>query len=688
MRTTLARAGRLGPVVAAGLTFGLAQAQSPGDPTQTIVVTGVLDPVNKSDLSNDPAAGPASITVLRLPDEKKRGVRDYVELLKPVMGVAANNFDQGGIGFGFTMRGFSERSNGGGVAYAIDGVPVNLPSHALTNGYGDLTPLVPELLDTMVLTRGPFDVRFGANSLGGSMAFTTQDMPARGAAAAAGNFDFGRLFVAVPGDMGPANGYLSLVGSHTSGYRDNSRLEVVNLFSKVSFPMPGGSGSLRFQLFTDTFGAPGFIRRDLVENGTLDPRTAINPTDGGRTDLNVVAFRYRGSGEQPLTATVYLMRSELERYSNRQSTIPISPLLAGQALQIDDRHTYGLSAEKYLRWGSERGTGVDLLFGGGVRVDDTTSQIYNTVQRVRGTRTEDTDFKLTNPFVYAQVNAKPAPWVKLTAGVRFDRLQFEIDDRQRSLAVEPRMGVVQPKAGIVISPWRGLDLFANYGKSFLPPSATGGQLSRNPALRAPELATREIGVQWTSPGAQWQLLADVYRTTFTNEILNQPPPALPTYLGPSRRDGFDLEARWRAWRQGARTLALFANYSKLDGELVNRASGTSIPDVADYFFKYGVDWTFPLGRDARVVRVAASQVWEGPKPLNTTNTLRTRKFSRIDFKATYTDRDWKGFNAFLTAIVYPDRRLEETAFTFGTPATVGVSPKAPLTVQAGAYFQF
>jgi hypothetical protein len=38
--------------------------------------------------------------------------------------------------------------------------------------------------------------------------------------------------------------------------------------------------------------------------------------------------------------------------------------------------------------------------------------------------------------------------------------------------------------------------------------------------------------------------------------------------------------------------------------------------------------------------------------------------------------------------VYPDRRLDETAFTFGTPVTVGVSPKAPLTVQVGVYVPF
>ena len=173
------------------------QAAPASSAVQTINITGYADPVQKTELSSDPAANPASVTVLKLTDEKTRGIRDYVDLFKPVLGVAANNFDQGGIGFGITVRGFSERSNGGGVAYSIDGVPVNLPGHALTNGYGDLTPLVPELLNQSILTRGPFDVRFGANALGGSVQFVTQDSPTPGAALSAGSFDFGRGFASV-----------------------------------------------------------------------------------------------------------------------------------------------------------------------------------------------------------------------------------------------------------------------------------------------------------------------------------------------------------------------------------------------------------------------------------------------------------------------------------------------------------
>lgn len=673
------------------LQISAALAQSPpADPVvfPPITVTGYADPVDKSELSNDPAANPASVSVLRLPDEKKRNIRDYVDLLKPIMGVAANNFDQGGIGFGFTMRGFSERSNGGGVAYSLDGVPINLPSHQLTNGYGDLTPLIPELFDVLVLTRGPFDVRFGANALGGSLQITTQDRPAPGAAINGGNFDFARGFVSQSVGMGGAAGYVSLLASNTSGYRENAELRQINTFNKFSFAMPGGVGSVRVQVFADEFGAPGFIRLDRVQNGTLNPRTTVNTTDGGSTDLQVLAFNYRQEGDQPLRANAYVMHSDLDRFSNRGSTIPIDEGLAGQNLQVDDRMTFGGALEKYFRWNLANGLGADLFVGAGVRTDVVESKLFNTIRRVPGTQTENTDFTLVNPFGFAQAAFKPWPWLKVTAGLRYDRLYFDIEDRTRNLNVSPDIGVVQPKAGVVISPAKGVSLFANYGRSFLPPTALGGQLSRNPDLDASRLATREIGFQYRSPDGSWQVLGDAYRTTFTNEILNRPAPLLPDYLGPSTRDGFDVEVRARVYDRGGRTISVFANYSKVDGELVGRTAGTSIPDVAEFFVKYGLDLAWPLRDSNRAITFSLSQVWEGPKPLNATNTLSTKTFSRIDAKLSYSSRDRRGISAYLGVIGYPDRRFEETAFTFGTPVTVGVSPKARVTVQGGVFIPF
>ena len=649
-------------------------------------VTVTDRPVSKSELTDDPAANAASVTVIKFPDEQKRNLRDYTELFKPIMGVSANNFDQGGIGFGFTLRGFSQRSNGGSAAVFIDGIPVNLPSHTLTNGYADLTPLIPELVDRFILTRGPFDVRAGANALGGSLQITTLDAPATGVALSGGSYEYGRALGVISGGSSSVSGYGSLLVAGQEGYRDNAELDQFNTFNKVLFRLPGGVAAVRAQIFKDTFGAPGFLNRTLLENGTLNPRDSVNSTDGGQTEVQILSFNYRQASDQPLSGNAYVMHSELDRYSTRAFTVPRNTGLAGQALQTDDRTTFGGSVEKYLRWGLPYGMGAGLLAGLGVRVDDVKSAQFNTVRRVPGTQTENTEFTLTNPFAYVQLDWKPVAWTKITGGFRYDRLFYDIDDRTRNLSVSPKVGVTQPKAGLVVTPFHGLDFFANYGQGFLAPSAIGGQISRNPNLEASELSTREIGVQYNSPNGVWHFLADVYRTNFTNEIFNQPAPLLPIPLGPSRRDGFDLEARVRLFQQGPHALSVFANYSEVDGELVNRTGGTSIPDVAEYLIKYGFDFALPLGAAAaHLVTLSAAQVWEGPKPLNTTNTLTTKKFSRIDAKVSYANANWKGFGAYLGFIVYPDRRYEETAFTFGTPTTVGVSPKAPLTVQAGVF---
>ena len=184
--------------------------------------------VEKTELSKSQAAAPASVTVIKYTEEEKRNTRDYSDLLRNVTGVAANSFDQGGVGFGFALRGFSERSNGGNVAYSIDGVPINFPGHVSSNGYGDLFPLIPELVDTFVLVRGPFDVRFGSFDLGGSLEITTSDHPPSGLQLSVGNFDYERGLLVYGLGSGPVTGYGSVLSSNLGGYRDNGDFRQFN----------------------------------------------------------------------------------------------------------------------------------------------------------------------------------------------------------------------------------------------------------------------------------------------------------------------------------------------------------------------------------------------------------------------------------------------------------------------------
>ncbi|HEY0789964.1 MAG TPA: hypothetical protein VGD78_02760 [Chthoniobacterales bacterium] len=84
------------------------------------------------------------------------------------------------------------------------------------------------------------------------------------------------------------------------------------------------------------------------------------------------------------------------------------------------------------------------------------------------------------------------------------------------------------------------------------------------------------------PGGTWHFLGDVYRPRFANEVQAGAPGTPSVALGPSERDGFDLEARVVVYRSGQRSLSLFGSYSALRARLLGRAGGSSIPNVADF----------------------------------------------------------------------------------------------------------
>lgn len=515
----------------------------------------------------------------------------------------------------------------------------------------------------------------------GSLHITTIDQAPSKASLAGGSFGYGRALGVYSFGSGETTGYGSLVASSTDGYRDNNGFDYLNTFNKLIFPLAGATASLRLQIYKDKYGAPGYINKAFVQNGTYAATTAVNHTDGGTNDLQNIVFNYKQHGNEPISANAYVLHSEADRFSSRTNTF----INSIQAEQTDKRVVVGGGVEKYFRRALDNGMDFDGFLGAGVHLHDVDSGRFNTTARVRTATVENTQFKLINPFIYAQASLKPNAWLKLTGGVRYDHLDFDITDHVRQKSVKTDLGAPQPKAGIVITPVKGLDLYANYGRGFRAPSALSGtELVADPKAPAAMLQTKEIGFDYTPVDGAWYLHADAYRTDFTNELQgNAPNP--PISLGPSVRSGYDLEARLRVYKNESGRLWIFANYSKMTKAKL--ASGGVITDTADDFFKYGFDLTLPLPGDSpHLVSFAASQVFEGPKALDTAATLKTERFSRIDATFGYTNKNWHGLRGFLAFVIYPDKRLEGTAFLFS--GQVGVSPKPKLTVTGGVSYTF
>ena len=86
---------------------------------------------------------------------KNRPLSRVGELVEFIPGMIATQHSGDGKANQYFLRGFN-LDHGTDFATFVDGVPINLPSHAHGQGYMDLNGLIPELIDNIQYGKGPY----------------------------------------------------------------------------------------------------------------------------------------------------------------------------------------------------------------------------------------------------------------------------------------------------------------------------------------------------------------------------------------------------------------------------------------------------------------------------------------------------------------------------------------------------
>src|SRR4051794_4492147 len=141
--------------VLAGLSAGGALAQGEAAPTQLAlgapqvveVVGNYLEAVGSSDAASEGVVGAALL--------RSRPTLRPAEVLEFVPGVIVTQHSGDGKANQIFLRGFN-LDHGTDFATWVDGMPVNMPSHAHGQGYSDLNWLIPELVDRIAYRKGPY----------------------------------------------------------------------------------------------------------------------------------------------------------------------------------------------------------------------------------------------------------------------------------------------------------------------------------------------------------------------------------------------------------------------------------------------------------------------------------------------------------------------------------------------------
>lgn len=658
-------------------------------------------PGDRSVLSLKPGALPTTVQHLGEEDIANTNIgRDISNVFRRVPGVLANNIDQGETGNGFRMRGFATQgTHGADTAVYVDGVPQNIPSSQGGAGHGPvfLEWLSGDMIGGIDVVKGPISALYGDQNRAGAVDIRTRDGGA-----------------ATPSSVSvTAEGYglrrASLVWSHSfptssasasdasmpridsllvadvyrnDGYRHASRTDRDTLFWKLSTRLGDGRYSARFTRYVADFDAAGYLLLPDLEKG-LDPRAtqASNPGYGSARRSMLVLNRAPADGEAGWYATAYAETFDRTRAITANAT--------QHTVGVDDRDVWGGRLSRNFALNDR----AALVVGAELRQDRGDAWRRMHVNRVPGPNYVNAQrLDLLTYGVFAQGQWKPVDDVKLSAGARYDRFDYDIDNRKLPAASTGyRRGVVTPKLGASWSVLPSLELFANVARGMRSPSAEqisssgstgplgapGGVISQ---VAPSQVRSYDVGFT-TAPLAGWTASGALYQVQNDDEIVGQADGSFKS-VGDTTRKGFELETRWRFSSSGS----VYASIGRILEAKVNNPAATagaklSVPATQ---LKGGAQLKLPLGAGQLTLNADAYLISDTPyyvgTPATQERTMPT--YTRYDLRASY---DWRQTQLSLYATLQPHRYGTEIAY--GSAAGLMLSP-VPRTVVGASLRQF
>src|SRR5262245_5947643 len=400
------------------------------------------------------------------------------EVLETVPGVIITQHSGEGKANQYFLRGFN-LDHGSDFAMTVAGTPVNMPTHAHSQGYSDINFLIPELVAGVQYSKGPYFADQGdfATAGAGNINYaTTLDRPL--VRLETGTYGFGRVLLAASPKIGKGNLLAAFETSTNSG-----PWTVPDSYKKFNGVVRYSQGdninglSLTFMGYHGEWNATEASPQRAIDSGLIDRFGSIDPTDGGHTYRYSVGGEWqRGNGQTLTKIQAYGLGYDLGLISNFAFFLD-DPVRGDQREQVDHRFVSGARAfqKRQTRWG---GRAVENTIGVQFRNDDVMQNaLYHTEARERLETWNDASAIVSSAGIYGENQVEWARWLKTTVGLRGDGSRYSVTNR-----VDPRnggtetAGIISPKGSATFGPWHSTEFYVNAGTGFHSNSALGTTL--------------------------------------------------------------------------------------------------------------------------------------------------------------------------------------------------------------------
>lgn len=461
-------------------------------------------------------------------------VADPLHLLKRVPGVYMEDYDQGTVSTGLSIRGFNTQGDVPAVKLLIDGIPSNF--HV---GTSELKALFPLEIDRIEVVKGTNDPRYGLNNVAGNVnVFSRQNEDIQLARLLVGSFRTLEPQLLSGFRTGPLRHMFFIGYRGSEGFRDNARMDRVAGSAKVFY-----EPNERLKLGVIARGmsldaqSPGYLTLDQArERPTLSPPYARNDAGEQRTLHLSGHFDY-------LTSGFWLQAKAYAQSFYRNRNVSFDPAMQQQSRREDELQ-HGASAVLTYRAGPQR-LGLSVELGADYQGQHNLHRRFDTIARVpQGGPVRDHDFTFAVAGSYLQARIQPVDTLTLVGALRADALSGQLKDRLADQRYELNdFGVIwQPKLSAAWSFLRGQRLYANYGRTFQVNTGIGAYAT-TPGVRLDpslndgwEAGVRAVPSPWLSARtAIWrQLSSGEVRMKLDNSGESE-------NIGETLRYGVDLE---------------------------------------------------------------------------------------------------------------------------------------------------
>jgi iron complex outermembrane receptor protein len=460
----------------------------------------------RDDLDKVPG-GTAIVPAERIRDGRAATPKDALDFVPGVF--VQSKYGQEDSRLSIRGSGLSRNFHLRGIRIMIDGIPMNL-----ADGGADTQELDPLAVRYIEVYKGANALQWGAASLGGAINYvspTGRSAPGLLLRSGGGSFGSADGQIAFGQATGPWDYWLSPTFSRSDGYRQHTARDYLRFSGNLGYRIDDGAET-RFFAGVDRIRQkiPSSLDRQLAYSDpqVTDPSSFLQGTRRNIDSIRIANRTALRLGDDQLVASAWYHHRDL-----------FHPLSFGVVDNVSD------DGGASLRWaGTGRIAGLrnDYVVGANLFAGVNVNKTYANSTGHRGALTNHVNEHSINLEVYGENRLYLDPVVALVLGAQVNRSRRRLDDRFPANGDDSGIKTfdsLNPKVGLLWTPRRDLQVFANLSRASEPPTFAELNPSAMPGfadLKPQTSWTAEIGARGRWHGIGFDL--SLYRAWIRDEL--------------------------------------------------------------------------------------------------------------------------------------------------------------------------